>query len=186
MIYWGHNPLTNHLLISWDIQVFSFYPCVGFRVLGHLGMGLHALAFGFGAFCYVGIFRRCWKRKQNNTLCSHIHRTAGRELGPAWKQDLQGIWSYKCRRPIVSCRPFFACFWMFMFSSVSFAMHNFVFSGFWRSSKVGHLVCAERTQGQFLCIICSGVHQLCSHKYSDKWPLSSLSLGRFAEAICEG
>ncbi len=24
-VYWGYNPLTNHLLTSWDIQVPSFF-----------------------------------------------------------------------------------------------------------------------------------------------------------------
>ena len=36
-VYWGYNPLTNHLLTSWDIQVAyqtrSFDPALGFTHL---------------------------------------------------------------------------------------------------------------------------------------------------------
>ena len=32
-VYWGHNPLTNHLLTSWDIQVEGFEPTITWRAI---------------------------------------------------------------------------------------------------------------------------------------------------------
>ena len=65
-VYWGYNPLTNHLLTSWDILVGVITPTSGVITLlitGRVKVGCPLSDFVVGEFAVSGRFRKRHMRR---------------------------------------------------------------------------------------------------------------------------